>query len=267
MHKKSFITVLITTLLLFSMACSFSGLTINRVQVGEIQYDHQVVELGDADSVRVDVRMGAGELKIDNKAASLMEANFTYNVDSWQPTVSYEIEENLGRLSIRQPQTDELTIDGSLKYEWDLRFAPDIPMDFRINCGAGEHDLDFSGLRVTDLDVKIGAGKVKIDLSDNPDLSDIEFDIGAGDVDIDMDGVWDVDSEVTIQGGVGKILLRLPKATGVRVDVTKGIGDIDTSGLFRDGNTYTNAAYDESDVTLDITIQAGVGAIELIVAP
>jgi hypothetical protein len=42
---------------------------------------------------------------------------------------------------------------------------------------------------------------------------------------------------------------------------------VDTSGLSRQGDTYTNAAYGESDVVLDINIQAGVGQIELNVSP
>lgn len=256
-----------TGLLLFTLGCSFSGLSINRVEVGDLQFDSEVVELGDAEEVRVDVKMGAGELKVDNGSDSLMEADFTYNVESWTPEVSYSVEDKKGRLTIRQPQTSQITLDGQFKYEWDLRFARDIPLDMRIECGAGDYDLDLARLMLTSLDVKVGAGNVNVDLTENPDLEDVEVDIGAGSVDMDFDGLWEKDVNVDIQGGVGSISLRLPKDVGVRVHVSKGIGNVNTSGLGRDGDTYTNAAYGESDVVLDIYIQAGIGQIDLTVSP
>ncbi len=267
MHKQKAAYFIVVGLLLLTMGCSFSGLSINRVNVGKMQYDSQVVELGDAEEVRVNVKMGAGELNIDNRSESLMEADFTYNIESWTPEVTYTVEDKKGRLTIRQPQTNEISINGNFKYEWDLRFSRDVPLDMRIECGAGNHDLDLAELTITALDVKIGAGNVKIDLTENPDLEDVEFDIGAGSVDIDFDGGWEKDVYVDIQGGVGSISLRLPKGTGVRVNITKGIGSVNASGFTRQGNIYTNAAYGESDVSMEIDIQAGVGQIDLTVSP
>ena len=42
-----------------------------------------------------------------------------------------------------------------------------------------------------------------------------------------------------------------------------GHSPVDTSGLTKDGDTYTNDAYGESDVTLNIEIDAGIGKINL----
>lgn len=267
MQNKKLPSIIIIGILLLSLGCSFSGVSIKRTDVGEMQFDHQVVELGDADEVRVNLTLGAGELKVDNRADSLMEADFTYNIESWLPEVNYSVEDNKGRLTVRQPQTGEINFDGNIKNEWDLRFSSGVPIDMRIDCGAGDHDLDLAEIMLTGLDVKIGAGNVKINLTENPDLDKMDFDIGAGNVEIDLDGVWEQDVDVAIQGGVGRISLRLPKDVGVSVDVSKGIGNVDSSGLSKQGNTYTNAAYDESDTTLNIDIQAGVGQIELTVGP
>lgn len=267
MHKKSVVYTIIIGILLASLGCSFSGFNFKRVSVGDMIYDSEVVELGKAEDVRVNVQMGAGELKIDSGAASLMEADFTYNIDSWAPEVSYTDEESKGRLTIRQPQNSDIAFEGNVKYEWDLRFTSDIPLDMRIECGAGDHDLDLARLNLTALDVKLGAGDVKINLTDNPELDDIDFDIGAGNVDIDMNGTWEKDVIVDVKGGVGQISLRLPKDVGVRVDISQGIGKVDTSGLTRQGDSYVNAAYGESDVVMDINIQAGVGQINVTVVP
>jgi hypothetical protein len=45
--------------------------------------------------------------------------------------------------------------------------------------------------------------------------------------------------------------------------VELGIAAIDTRGLQKDGNTYTNDAYGESEVTLRIEIEGGIGDIRL----
>ena len=42
-----------------------------------------------------------------------------------------------------------------------------------------------------------------------------------------------------------------------------GLGKINAEGLERVGDAYVNAAYGESDVTLNVDVQAGVGEINL----
>ena len=49
----------------------------------------------------------------------------------------------------------------------------------------------------------------------------------------------------------------------MHVDTESGIGKINANGLKRDGNAYVNDAYGESEVTLLINIEAGVGDINL----
>ena len=176
-----------------------------------MQYDSQTIELGDAEEVRVNLTIGAGELKVDNRAESLMEADLPTTSRVGHLKSTYTVEDNKGRLTVRQPQTSDININGNIKYEWDLRFSNGVPMDMRIDCGAGDHDLDFAELMLTASGCKVGAGNVKINLTENPDLDDMDFDIGAGNVEIDLDGVWENDVDVTIQGGVGRISLRLPK--------------------------------------------------------
>lgn len=267
-QRQRFITLMIAgAALLVFLGCTVSGIGIDTVTVGEIQTQSTSINPEDADQVRVILKMGAGELKIDNGADGLMEADFTFNVDAWDPIVTYNVTGGEGRLTVEQPRTDELSVGTGFHNEWDIRFGDRVPLDMRIECGAGEQDIDLAGLPITELDMKLGAGDVDVNLSDNETLTRLEFDIGAGNVDINLDGPWTNDVEVDIQGGVGQTKLRLPRDIGVRVNVTKGIGDVDASGLYRDGNAYVNEAYGESDVTLEIDMQAGIGRVELDVRP
>jgi hypothetical protein len=268
MHHKRLVTIVIASAaLLIFLGCTVSGIGIDTVDVGEIRTESVTVQPEDADQVRVILKMGAGELKIDDGADGLMEADFTFNVDAWEPTVTYNVSAGAGRLTVEQPKTEELSVGSNFHNEWDIRFGDGIPLDMRIDCGAGEQDIDLGGLTITELDMKLGAGDVNVDLSDNAALTRLKFDIGAGDVDINLDGPWDNNVDVDIQGGIGQTKLRLPRDVGVRVNVTKGIGDVDASGLYRNGNDYVNDAYGESDITLEINLQAGIGRVQLDVRP
>jgi hypothetical protein len=212
-----------------------------RAQVGEMRSESQSIELGDAESVRVDINFGAGDLKVTGGAEKLMEADFTYNVDELKPEVKYAD----GMLVLWQPETEGLRIDlrsiQDFRNEWGLRLNDGVPMDLKLEMGAGTSDLQLAGLSLTGLDITLGASGSRIDLS----------------------GDWTRNLDVTIDAGAGDITVLLPRDVGARVEVDAGVGSIDAPGLTRDGNVYTNDAFGVSDVTLQIDIRAGIGSINL----
>jgi hypothetical protein len=259
-NRKTVILLVVGALLFLSLGCRVS-MSFDSVEVGELQYASKSVELGDAEEVRVDVRFSAGELRIEGgtEPGTLLDANFSYNVEDWEPLVEYDGE----RLVVRQPSSQEIPVGDQVRYEWDLLLNEEVPLDLRIDFGAGQANLDLSELAVTDFDLTMGAGDVEIDLEENQSLEDLELDMAAGDMTLDLRGAWEHDVDVTIQGGVGQMTLRLPEDQGVRVEVSKGLGNVDAGGFNRDGNTYTNDAYEDSETTLYIIIQAGMGQINL----
>ena len=230
-------------------------------RVGDLQTESQTVELGDADSVEVEIQMGAGELDVSGGASELLEATFTYNVDELNPRATYAG----GNLVVEDDDVAEgigsfFDLD-EYRNEWDLRLNEDVPMEMRIDLGAGRSNLALGALSLSSLNIDGGAGNVDLDLSGSQSLSQLDFEMGAGEVTIDLTGDWQDDLDARIQGGVGEFNLKLPSEVGVSIEVDTGIGDVDASGLTRDGDTYTNDAYGESDVTLRIDIDGGVGKI------
>jgi hypothetical protein len=212
----------------------------SEARVGELRTESQSVELGDTESVRVEIEFGAGNLDVTGGAEDLLEADFTYNVDELKP----EVVQTGSTLIIRQPDItglpDLLGIT-DYRYEWNLRFNDEVPMDLRVDLGGGTSNLELAGLSLTGLDVNLGAGENTVDLS----------------------GDWAQDLDATIDAGAGNITVRLPKDTGVRVKAEAGLGTIEAPGLTKDGDVYTNAAYGESEVTLRLDLEAGVGRINL----
>jgi D-alanyl-D-alanine carboxypeptidase len=209
-------------------------------KVGELRSESQSVELGDARSVRVEITFGAGNLKLTGGAEKLLEADFTYNVARLKPEVEYTND----TLVIRHPEVRGLpALQGITDYrnEWNLRLNDELPMDLSVDMGAGSSDLQLAGLPLTELDVSLGAGESTIDLS----------------------GDWARDLDVTIDAGAADITVRLPSEVGARVAVEAGPTTIEAAGLRRDGNSFTNDAYGVSEVTLQVDMEAGIGAIKL----
>jgi hypothetical protein len=236
-RKMMSLSALLITLLLVT-GC------IGRLQVGPTQTDSETVELGTAESARVDINMGLGKVNVDNGASELMEADFTYNVEAWKPEVDYRLSGSEGRLTVKQPDTNldlDSIPDENVEYEWDVKLNNDIPIDLNLNLGVGEGYLELSGLLLRSLDIQTGVGEATIDLS----------------------GDWDESFDVDIKGGVGRTTILLPRDVGVRANTQTGIGSVNVHGLIRNGDTYTNQAYEEGGVVLDINVEGGVGAIDL----
>lgn len=229
---------LLITLLLVT-AVSLVGCS-SRAKVGALKTESRSVELGDAKSVRVEINMGAGNLLVTGGAEKLMDADFNYNVADLKPIVEYTD----GTLTVRHREVDGLpALQGITDYrnEWGLRLSDAVPMDLRVDLGAGSSSLKLAGLPLTRLDVSLGAGEDNIDLS----------------------GDWVRDLHVTISTGAANINLRLPRNVGVRVQVESGPNRIEATGLTQAGDIYTNDAYGTSDVTMEINMEAGIGQINL----
>jgi len=260
MYKKR---VLLASMLILTAVLFFATGCAGGVRVGDLQTESQTIELGDGGSVNVDIQMGAGELDVSGGASELLEASFTYNVEELDPQATF----SNGRLEVKDRDVKEgvrslFDLD-EYRNEWDLKFNEDVPMEMNIDLGAGRTHLVLGALALTDLNIRGGAGEVDLYLNGSPSLSHLDFDIGAGDATVDLTGEWQNDLDATISGGLGEINLKLPAGVGLRIKVETGIGSINASGLSRDGNTYTNDAYGESDVTLRIDIEGGVGQINL----
>jgi hypothetical protein len=262
MNKRISVTiglVLLVTILFVTTGCSLENL-----DVGPVQTDTETIELGAAESVTAEINLGAGSLAIGSGATALMDGTFTYNVANWKPEVDYQVSGVKGTLTVEQPDAKgsiPLNVD-DVRYEWELRFNNDVPLGLNINMGAGEGELDLSDLLLDSLVFEGGAGDVNIDLS-SASLTDLEVTLGAGDVSLDLSGNWQEDLTAAIKGGIGKVTLLLPVNIGVRVEAQGGLGAINAAGLNKDGNVYTNDAYGESAVTLDIEVEGGVGEINL----
>jgi hypothetical protein len=246
--------------LLSTIACDIE---LPSARTGELQTISEAVQVADADSVNVMIFIPAGELVVGGGASDLLEAEFVFNVAEIEP----EIDFRNGTLRVTSPDVDlgpgSMFNLGNFRNEWDLFFNDDVPMDMTIDMGAGLSDLDLGTLSLTSLDISAGAGDVELDLSDSSFLSRLEVDAGVGELTVDLSGEWQNDLDASIMAGVGNFSLLLPRSVCVRVEVDSGIANVNASGFSVDGDVYSNDACGESNVTMRIDIDAGVGSINL----
>jgi hypothetical protein len=216
------------------------GVALSRgLGTGREHHEVEAVDRRAGESVRMQIKMGAGELKLAGGATKLLEANFDYSEAEGKPKVSYDVSGNRGELSVTQ--TGAGVHFGRTHNTWDMRLANDVPLELKIEMGAGQGDLRLRGLLLTKLDIEMGAGQLTADLT----------------------GDWKKDLDANIQGGVGTATIRLPKNAGVRVRAAGGIGSINVRGLKREGDEYVNDVYGKASVTLRLNIEGGVGEINL----
>jgi hypothetical protein len=208
---------------------------------GPTQHDYRSIDLDQSEYVRVNLKIGAGRLRVGAGTQKLVRADFTYNVPSWKPYVRYDNAGGHGVLTIEQPGTRHSHI-GNVQYEWDVRLNREVPVDLHVNCGAGDADLEVGTLMLRSVDVEMGVGKVDLDLRGTPKRS----------------------YDVRIRGGVGEAVVHLPADAGIRATAEGGLGEIKVSGLRRQDREYVNDAYDQSKVKIHLDVRGGIGSIRLI---
>ena len=228
-------------LLLAGLALSLAPSSCSTLSAGPLQTESRLIELDGAESAHIDVRMGAGRLRIEDGSQALMEGAFTYNIPEWRPEIAFSVDGEIGQLFIQQPAGIEILPQrGVSQYDWNLRLNDRVPISMNVVLGAGEAQLYLGELRLSDLSVATGAGNTIIDLS----------------------GEWQNDLNIEINGGVGQIDLRLPSRAGIKLE-TSGMAVVNTDGLVKDRNIYTNLSYGQSQHNLFITFRAGLGAMNV----
>ena len=198
------------------------------------------IDLDQSEEVQVDLKMGAGELRVRAGADKLMEGRFTYNRLRLRPEVSYNAGGSRGHLVVEEPNH---VGTATSRYAWDLRFNNQKPLDIDVKCGAGESRLDLGELTLRRVNVEMGVGHLTMDLRGAPTT----------------------DYAVSIRGGVGEATVYLPDAgVGIDADVEGGIGGIHAPGLQKRDGRYVNDAYGHAKTTVRLDIRGGIGAINLI---
>jgi hypothetical protein len=228
-------------LLLGPALLALTGCVIESSHAGPVQYSSESVEMDDSEVVRVNLHMGAGDLRVTDGAAKLMRADFAYSVPSWKPQVRYSRSGRQAALTIEQPGSNHTTL-GNMKYTWDLQLNRKVPVDLALHFGAGQARLDLGSL----------------------ELRGVELDMGVGQLDVDLRGAPKHSYNVSIHGGIGEATVRLSVDAGIYAEAHGGIGSIQVRGLRQEDGHYVSPSYDRAGNKIRLEIHGGIGQINVI---
>jgi hypothetical protein len=220
---------------------ALTGCVIDNHRSGPLEYSSESVDLDNSEQVRVDLRMGAGDLRVTDGAQKLLRADFSYNIPAWKPEVRYTHEGKRGSLTIEQPGKNHGTF-GKTQYRWDLQLNNKVPVDLAVHFGAGQARLDLGSLL----------------------LRGVALDMGVGQLDMDLRGKVKHSYNVTINGGIGEATVRLPVDAGIYAEAHGGIGSINVRGLHHEGDHWVSESYEQAENKIRVDVQGGIGAIKLI---
>jgi Domain of unknown function (DUF4190)/N-terminal domain of toast_rack, DUF2154 len=242
-----------------------------------------------AEEVRAELDISNGGLQVEGGASGVVEGQFTFNVNRWEPEVEYEVRGGRGLLKVNQPNrwTPHFW---NAHNDWHVSLVEGVPIDLSARSVSARMRLDLASLTLSALDVDSISGDVYADLSGPMDglsrvrlketSGDIELymqgkypggslDLGSvsGDILADLAGEWDGGLQADINTTSGDVTLTLPGSVGVQVTFQTTSGDVSNNGLRqeggRNGTIYVNDAFETSEVRLFINVHSVSGDLEL----
>jgi N-terminal domain of toast_rack, DUF2154 len=216
---------------LFLASCSFGG--------GPTIQDHKTIEMDRSESTRLDLKIGAGELKVGGGAAKKLEADFAYS-EALKPTIESRTSGTTSEIAISQAEGGFSF--GNTTSRWDVRLNDSVPVEVVAKLGAGQADMNLGSLNLRGLDMDIGVGEVNVDLRGTPKKS----------------------YDVRINGGVGEAKVFLPRTVGITANAKGGIGEVNVEGLEKRGDRWINPGHENDPVQITLDARGGVGEINIV---
>ena len=237
-------------------------------------------------SVEVDVEYAAGRVSIGPaESGVLYHMQIEYDEEVFRPFAEYENNslrigtETLGRrVRFGRDRTHG---------EMELALSRDVPMDLSMDFGAVHAEIDLGGIPLTRLDIEAGASQTLIDISEpnpesmsraNMDVGAAEFtvlnlgnlnaeridiDAGVGDIELGFTGDWRQNAEVSVDMGLGSLVLRFPRGLGVRLEKDTFLTSFDSQLLVKRGDAYYSLDYDDAEYQITVNIDAAFGGIRV----
>jgi len=252
--------------------------------------ENRIIPLGEADSLKVTIKFGAGKLDLISGQKGVFEGNFQFDKSILKPNIQYKILEEIGTLTLSQSIKKDLDLPIPYKNIWNLKLPPGIPLQLYINTATYSGDIDLTNLQIENLylnsgasqtnilfnqpnlidlkniNIKTGASTVKILGLANANFNEMNFTGGAGSYTFDFSGNMAKKSKVNINAGAAKIILKIPSAIGTKIIIERFPAvKLDIKGFIKiNDQTYISPEYGKSAAELDIEIKGGLIDVEVI---
>lgn len=232
----------------------------------------------------------AGTLRLlEGRPAELYRMDLSYDEDRYWPISDFDGRHGSVILGLKPVGGGGVRVvsRNQLEQVAVVAFSPRVDLALGLNLGAVDADLEFGGLRVSQLDVKTGASKAVLRFSrpnaarcdhatisagaaevsllglGNSRCDEINFEGGVGKVMLDFAGAWSSSAKVQVTMAMGELTLRLPRTVGVRITMDKFLSSFEHTGLVRQGDAFQSPNYDRDQRHLDLDLTTAVGGVNV----
>lgn len=245
-------------------------------------------QVTDEEDLRVKVDYGAGVLIVRRgDDGELYNALFHFDENWSVPKTHYangRLEVGLSADEIGDADFDDWPDEASL----ELELAGGVPMELELNFGAGQAELDLTGLGLRKLVVNTGASEsvIRVGEANRERMESAAINVGAADLDVHgvgnlnaeevtvksglgsvtlrLDGEWERDGYLVVSMGLGALELQVPRSLGVRLRRPDSfLASIETDGLEKRGRFYQSANWESAERKVEIEITAVLGSVDL----
>ncbi len=243
-------------------------------------------QVQDSEPMDVDVRYGAGTLEIaPAESPYLYRAEFRYDGDQFEPVVEFDRNARRLRIGIEARDRPRPRDDGSAA---KLQLTREVPLELDLEFGAGNAEIDLSGIALERLELSTGASRTTVNFgAPNPiQAREIQIEAGAaeltvtglgnaraervsfrgglGETVLDFSGEWAGNVQAKVEMGIGSLRLRIPRDVGVRLARRSFLASFDAAGLERRDDGYYSTSWNDAVTRLDMDVSAAIGSIEVV---
>jgi hypothetical protein len=216
------------------------GLLLFSNNAAPVSYDKTITitKEATATTATIDIKAGAGTLKIGNGSEQLVAGTFESNVTNLTTNSTLD----------GTNQTVNLKEDG---YTWhtfgnhvnnlDVSLYKDIPLKLTVSSGAMDMNLDLADLMAESVNIDTGASSMKLALGDKV-----------------------TNSIVSIDAGASSLTFSLPKTVGVKFTIDSGLSSKNLPDFNKiDEKHYQTNGYDAAQKKIDINLKMGVSSLSV----
>ncbi len=197
----------------------------------------------DIEMMDVELNFSAGRLILDSTRdeKNLYEARLSSKNSNPRFDYSYDKNENVGYLSIKQAEKSNDWFNFSGRNDWKLYLTRNIPLKIKVNAGAGDFNFNLDELKVEELIINSGAGDLEIDLGEYTNY-------------------------LVLNSAAANVDLNIPdnRALSIRTEGLISNNNFIDKGLIKKGdNLYQTENYQNSTNKLNIEINSPASNIDL----
>lgn len=190
-------------------------------------------------SGKLRLQLGGGNIKIDSIEDKLIKARIPDS--KVRKSVKFSSDNTRVDINIDQ-MSDFININNKKSFDYNFNLNENVLWNIDIDTGAINGTMDFSNLKISNLDIDMGVSNLNLIFGDKQDKAKVDID-----------------------GGISNLELTVPKNLGVRLDIDGGIKNTNISelGWKRMGDYYESPNYDETAKKLDIEVDTGIGKFDV----